>query len=150
MTETTIRPIVEAFYKASAERDIATALSYIDDNVDWLVQGPIDVFAFFGQRRGKAAVMEGYREIGRRLDITGYDVESLLVDGDRAAALIRLTAIVVATGKVMSVRTSQFSRFRNGKIVEMRAVVDSYDMAEQALGRPLDVNASDVVLVPAS
>jgi len=150
MTETTIRPIVEAFYKASAERDIATALSYIDDNVDWLVQGPIDVFAFFGQRRGKAAVMEGYREIGRRLDITGYDVESLLVDGDGAAALIRLTAIVVATGKVMSVRTAQFSRFRNGKIVEMRAVVDSYDMAEQALGRPLDVNASDVVLVPAS
>src|SRR5882724_11772524 len=150
MTEPTIRPIVEAFYQASAQRDIATAVSFIDDNVDWLVQGPIDVFAFFGQRRGKAAVMEGYREIGRRLDITGYDVESLLVDGDRAAALIRLTAIVVATGKVMSVRTSQFSRFRNGKIVEMRAVVDSYDMAEQALGRPLDVNASDVVLVPAS
>lgn len=115
MTETTIRPIAEAFYKASAERDIETALAFIDDHVDWLVQGPIDVFAFFGQRCGKAAVMEGYREVGRRLDITGYDVESLLVDGDRTAALIRLTAIVVATGKVMSVRTSQFARFRNRK-----------------------------------
>jgi ketosteroid isomerase-like protein len=148
MTETTIRPIVEAFYKASAERDIETALSFIDDDVDWLVQGPIDVFAFFGLRRGKAAVLEGYREIGRRLDITGYDVESLLVDADRTAALIRLTAILVATGKVMSVRTSQFARFRNGKIVEMRAVVDSYDMVEQALGRPLDVSSSDASLVP--
>jgi ketosteroid isomerase-like protein len=148
MTETTIRPIVEAFYKASAERDIETALSFIDDNVDWLVQGPIDVFAFFGLRRGKAAVLEGYREVGRRLDITGYDVEALLVDADRTAALIRLTAILIATGKVMSVRTSQFARFRNGKIVEMRAVVDSYDMVEQALGRPLDVSSSDASLVP--
>jgi ketosteroid isomerase-like protein len=149
MTETSIRPIVEAFYKASAERDIETAISFIDDDVDWLVQGPIDVFAFFGQRRGKAAVIEGYREIGRRLDIKGYVVESLLVDGDRTAALIRLTAIVVATGKVMSIRTSQFARFRAGKIIEMRAVVDSYDMVEQALGRPLDVRPSEVRLVAA-
>jgi len=149
MTETTLRPIVEAFYKASADRDIETAIAFIDDDVDWLVQGPIDVFAFFGQRRGKAAVIEGYREIGRRLDITGYTVESLLVDGDRTAALIRLTAIVVATGKVMSIRTSQFARFRAGKIIEMRAVVDSYDMVEQALGRPLDVRPSEVRLVAA-
>ena len=112
-----IRPIVEAFYQASADRDVERALSMIDDNVDWLVQGPVDVFSFFGQRRGKAAVLEGYREIARKLDVTGYEVEALLVDGQRAAALIRITAVVVTTGKVMSVRTSQFSRFRDGKLV---------------------------------
>ena len=39
----------------------------------------------------------------------------------------------------MSVRTSQFSRFRDGKIVEMHAVLDSYDMVEQTLGRPFDL-----------
>ena len=114
-------------------------MSFIADDVDWLVQGPVDMFAFFGQRHGKAAVLEGYREIARKLEVTGYQVETLLVDGDRAAALIRLTAIVRATGKVMSVRTSQFSRFRDGKIVEMHAVLDSYDMVEQTLGRPFDL-----------
>ena len=139
MTETTIRPIVEAFYRASAERDVARAMSFIADDVDWLVQGPVDIFAFLGQRRGKAAVQEGYREIARKLEITGYRVETLLVDGDRAAALIRLTSIVRATAKTMSIRTSQFSRFRDGKMVEMRAVIDSYDMVEQALGRALDL-----------
>ena len=60
----------------------------------------------------------------------------MLVDGDRAAALIRLTSIVRATGKVMSIRTSQFSRFRDGKLVEMHAVIDSFDMVEQTLGAP--------------
>jgi ketosteroid isomerase-like protein len=134
-----IRPIVEAFYQASAERDIKRVLSMIDDDVDWLVQGPVDVFSFFGQRRGKAAVLEGYREIARRLEITGYQVEVLLIDGDRAAALIRLSSIVRATNKVMSVRTSQFSRFHDGKVVEMRAVVDSFDMVEQTLGRPIEL-----------
>jgi ketosteroid isomerase-like protein len=148
MAETTIRPIVEAFYRASAERDIAGAIALIDDNVDWLVQGPVDVFAFFGQRRGKAAVLDGYREVARKLDVTGYDVEALLVEGDRAAAMIRLTSIVRATGKVMTVRTSQFSRFRAGKMVEMRAVLDSYDMVEQTIGRVLDLTDPDVALVP--
>jgi ketosteroid isomerase-like protein len=149
MTETTIRPIVEAFYQASAARDVERVMSFIADDVDWLVQGPVDIFAFLGQRRGKAAVREGYRELARTLEMTGYQVEVLLADGDRAAALIRLTSIVRATGKIMSVRTSQFSRFRGGKIVEMRAVLDSYDMVEQTIGRPLDVSPVELESQPA-
>ena len=54
------------------------------------------------------------------------------------------------TGKVMSVRTSQFSRFRDGKIVEMRAVLDTFDMVEQTIGRPLDVLSPDIDMVPAA
>jgi ketosteroid isomerase-like protein len=139
MTETSIRPTVEAFYQASADRDIERIAAMLDDDVDWLVQGPVDVFSFFGQRRGKAAVLDSYREIAQQLEVTGYVLEALLVDGDRAAAMIRLTSVVRATGKVMSVRTSQFSRFRNGKIIEMRGVLDSFDMVEQTIGRPLDL-----------
>jgi ketosteroid isomerase-like protein len=148
MTDT-IRPLVEAFYQASAGRDVERALSFIAEDVDWLVQGPVDVFAFLGQRRGKAAVREGYREVALRLEITGYQVEIMLVDGDRAATMIRLTAIVRDTGKVMSIRTSQFSRFRHGKIVEMRAVLDSYDMVEQVIGRALDVTPVALESLPA-
>jgi ketosteroid isomerase-like protein len=137
-----IRPRVEAFYQASARRDVNQAMSFIDDEVVWILQGPIDVFAFFGQRRGKAAVLEGYREIAHKLDITGYEVETLLVDGDRAAAMIRLTSIVRHTGRRMSVRTTQFSRWRDGRIVDMRAICDTYDLVEQTLGLPLTGTAS--------
>jgi ketosteroid isomerase-like protein len=145
-----IRPTVEAFYRASAARDLERVASFLADDVDWLVQGPVDVFPFLGQRHGKVAVLEGYCEIARKLDVTGYEVEELLVDGDRAAALIRITSIVVMTGKVMSIRTSQFSRFRAGKIVEMHAVLDTFDMVEQTLGRPLDVLSPDIDMVPAA
>jgi ketosteroid isomerase-like protein len=144
MTVASIRPAVEAFYRASASRDIESMMALIDDDVNWLVQGPIDVFAFFGQRRGKAAVLEIYREIGRKLRVTNVDLETLVVDDDRAAAMLRLTSVVRATGKVMSVRMSQFSRFRDGKMIEMRAVCDSYDMVEQALGRALDLSAPEL------
>jgi ketosteroid isomerase-like protein len=146
----TIRPTVEAFYRASAARDLEHVASFLTDDVDWLVQGPVDVFPFLGQRHGKAAVLEGYREIARKLDVTGYEVEELLVDGDRAAALIRITSVVVMTGKVMSIRTSQFSRWRDGKLVEMHAVLDTFDMVEQTIGRPLDVLSPDIDMVPAA
>lgn len=141
------RPLVEAFYKASADRDVQRVMSFIDDKVEWILQGPIDVFAFFGMRRGKAAVLEGYREIADKLEVVGYEVEALLVDGDRAAAMIRLTSIVRATGRRMSVRTTQFSRWRDGKIVDMRAVCDTYDLVEQTLGVPLagSANAGELV-----
>ncbi|MEN3379607.1 MAG: hypothetical protein V7604_4962 [Hyphomicrobiales bacterium] len=139
MSETSIRRAVAAFYQACAARDVERIAAMLDDDVDWLVQGPVDVFSFFGQRRGKAAVLDSFREFARQLEVTGLGLEALLVDGDRAAALIRLTAIVRATGRVMSVRGSQFSRLRDGKIVEMRGVADSFDMVEQAIGRPLDL-----------
>lgn len=141
------RSLVEAFYQASANRDVERVMSFIDDKVEWILQGPIDVFAFFGMRRGKAAVLEGYREIADKLEVVGYEVEALLVDGDRAAAMIRLTSIVRATGRRMSVRTTQFSRWRDGKIVDMRAVCDTYDLVEQTLGVPLTgtANAGELV-----
>jgi ketosteroid isomerase-like protein len=139
MTETSIRPIVEAFYRASAERDVERVDVVHRRRRQLAGAGPGRLFAFFGQRHGKAAVLEGYREVGLRLDVTAYQVETLLVDGDRAAALIRLISVVRATDKVMSVRTSQFSRFRDGKIIEMRAILDSYDMVEQTLGRSFDL-----------
>ena len=53
------------------------------------------------------------------------------------------------TGKVISIRTSQFSRFRGGKLVEMHAVIDTFDMVEQTIGRPLDVLSPDIDMVPA-
>lgn len=144
MTEIEVRSVAEQFYRASAERDIERALSLIADDVDWLVQGPVDVFPFLGQRYGRLAVREGYREIARKLQMTGYELEALLVDGKRSAALIRITAIVRATGRVMSVRTSQFARWRKGQIGEMRAVIDTYDMVEQTLGRGLGPTRHDI------
>lgn len=143
MTHPTTRAVAEAFYRASEARDLATIIPLLADDVDWLVQGPVDLFPFLGHRRGKAAVIAGYAELAQTMSVVRYQVEALLVDGDRAAALIRLTAIIRATGRVMSIRVSQFSRFHDGRMIEMRVVLDSFDMVEQLIGRPLDVFARE-------
>jgi ketosteroid isomerase-like protein len=133
------RTSAEAFYAASAARDATTVGCLLADDVDWLVQGPIDIFPFLGWRRSREAVLDGYRAMAQVMTVTGYELETLLVDGDRSAALIRITARMHDSGRVLSCRTSQFLRFRDGLIIEMRGIIDTFDMVEQSIGRSLEV-----------
>ena len=63
-----------------------------------------------------------------------------MVDGDRAAAFIRVTAIHSGTGRTVSYRNGQFLRYRHGKLVELRALIDSFDAAEPVLGHPINTS----------
>ena len=60
------------------------------------MQGPIDVFPFSDSATARPPCWKAIARSRSKLDVTGYEVEKLLVDGDRAAALIRLTSIVRA------------------------------------------------------
>ncbi|HZP77324.1 MAG TPA: nuclear transport factor 2 family protein [Pseudolabrys sp.] len=143
MTTTTPTPrrLVEDFYAAYAKRDLEVLETYLDDEVDWSVVGPIDVIHFCGQRRGKAAVMDFFRRaVPEVLDITGFNVEELLIDGDRAAAFGRLWAVFRPTSRSISYRVSHLVHFRNRRVVRFCSMIDSFDAAEQMLGHAIDLH----------
>lgn len=52
-----------AFHRAMNERQTDQLEAILDDNVDWAIYGPIDMFAFLGPRHGKRAVIDVVREI---------------------------------------------------------------------------------------
>ena len=58
MTEMTMRGFVRAFCDAFLTRDVERIAVCLDDDVDWIVFGPVDLFPFFGQRSGKQAVLD--------------------------------------------------------------------------------------------
>jgi ketosteroid isomerase-like protein len=135
------RTVVQAFYAAFASRDPVRIDPFIHDEAVWMIVGPIDLLCFCGLRRGKAAVMELFeRVVPSVLRVTGFDLEILLVDGDRAASFNRVTAIQRATGRTISYRCSQFLRFQDDKVIEFRSVIDSFDAAEQMLGHHIDLS----------
>jgi len=143
------RTTVAAFYQAYASRDPAKIAPFIDDNVEWMIVGPIDLFHFCGRRRGKAAVLELFgRTIPDILQVTGVVSDMLLVDGDQVAALNRLTAIQRATGRIISYRVAQFLRFRNDKVVDFRSLIDSFDAAEQVLGHHIALRVDESPPLP--
>jgi ketosteroid isomerase-like protein len=139
------------FYRAYITRDAALLEAIVDDEIDWFLAGPSDQIDFFGYRRGQAAVIEVVTRIMPcYLRLIDFEIEHLLVQGDRAALYGHLRARQRDTGRSIRYRGSHFLRVRNGRLVSFRGVADTFDAAEQLVGHPIDVNRriERVALVP--
>jgi ketosteroid isomerase-like protein len=134
-TRTIVRRLYEAYVRGDSERVAAT----LDDDIDWVIYGPIDVFPFAGARKGKTAVMKALAGIDRDYELKRYVPEVILADGDRAAVLSDVAFMQRATGRMLSFRIVNFLRLRDGKVIEFREFTDTLDLTQQALGRWLDV-----------
>ena len=144
MSAPVLRHVVEAFYQAlesaCAQRDLAKIAPFLHKDVEWTINGPVDVLTFCGTRYGRAAVLDLIARVApTTVRIKAFKRDELLVDGDRAAALIRLTGMHTGTGAIISYRLAQFMRFCDNQVVEFRAIIDSFDAAEQVLGRPIEL-----------
>jgi ketosteroid isomerase-like protein len=130
----------EAFVAACTVRDLDRIAPFLHNDVEWIITGPVDVLSFCGTRRGKAAVLDLIARAGPAvLRVKDFARDELLVDGDRVAALIRVTGERRGTGAAISYRIAQFMRFHLHQVIQFHAVIDSFDAAEQVLGRPLDL-----------
>jgi ketosteroid isomerase-like protein len=137
-----MRGFVRAFCDALLSHDPKKLSEMLDDDVDWIIFGPVDLFPFFGQRRGKAAVLAMFAELDSSLTLKSCDRDSSVIESEQAASLSKLSAVHKASGRTLSLRLAQFAQFRDGKVVRLRAVFDSFDAAEQALGREIDLTAA--------
>ena len=140
MTEPVSRATVDAFYQAYASGDPDRIGAMIDDDVEWHVNGPVEVIRVCGTWRGRAAVVDRFaRLVPRILSSRHLEIEDLLVDGDRSAMFGRFISHHRQSGRVISHRISHIAHYRNGKVVSFRVVNDSFDAVEQFLGHPLDL-----------
>jgi ketosteroid isomerase-like protein len=147
MTEPVSRDVVDAFYKAYAERDIDNIAPFIDDDVEWTISGPVDVLTFAGTFHGKAAVLDLMgRLVPEVFQVFCFVPSTLLVEGDKVATLNRLWAKRTEDGRVISYRLAHFMRFAGGKVVENLSLIDSFDAVEQVLGHPLAMQADRAVI----
>ena len=65
MAEPSLWRFSRALHSAINERQPEDLETQIDDDVDWVIYGPIELFPFLGARRGKAAVLEETMSIVR-------------------------------------------------------------------------------------
>lgn len=135
------RSTVHSFYQAYRSGDGERFAAFLDDDVEWMISGPIDVLRFCGQRHGKAAAVDVIKRVlPSTLKVTGFEPDALLVDGDRVAMLGTLTGVTSDRDRKIAYRVAHFLRFRNDKVVEFRSLIDSFDAAEQVLGHAIDTS----------
>lgn len=133
------RETVRTFYEAIATGDPRQLAALIDDDIDWVCFGPIHILPFFGPRRGRRAVARGHRMLIEAIEIRHYAADIMVAEGDRVAALLEAAFYHHHSGNLITCRLAHFLRVQAGKIVEFRCLVDSFDLVEQLIGRPLDI-----------
>jgi ketosteroid isomerase-like protein len=141
------RSRAEHFFMALATRDPDRIEPFLDENVDWLVIGPADMFPHCGQRVGRQAVVEAYERLSTNVEAAKIARDFLIVENDTAAALTRVTLVHSASGRQISFRLAHFVRFRGGKVVEFCAMADCLGAIEQLLGKTLDLDLATLAPV---
>jgi ketosteroid isomerase-like protein len=137
MTEHSLWRFSRALHRAINESQRDDIETLIDDDVDWAIYGPIDMFPFLGARRGKAAVLEVIRQIADNVRVHRFDRESIMLGVDSAASMIRYSLTALDSSKPISLRLAHFAQFKAGRLLSIRVLVDTFDLVEQALGRPI-------------
>src|SRR6267142_2413310 len=139
MTEHSLWRFSRALHRAINERQPADLEALLDEDVDWAIYGPIDMFPFFGSRRGKAAVIEVIRQIADNVRIHRFDRESIMLGVDSASSMMRYSLTAIDSNKPISLRLAHFAQFKAGRLLNIRVLIDTFDLVEQALGRPINL-----------
>jgi ketosteroid isomerase-like protein len=137
MTEHSLWRFSRALHRAINERQPEDLETLIDEDVEWAIYGPIDMFPFLGARRGKAAVLEVVRQIADNVRVHRFDRETVMLGVDSAASMMRYSLTALDSNKPISLRLAHFAQFKAGQLRSMRVLVDSFDLVEQTLGRPI-------------
>jgi len=137
MTEHSLWRFSRALHRAINERQREDLETLIDDDIDWAIYGPIDMFPFLGARHGKAAVIEVIRQIAENVRVHRFDRESVMLGVDSAASMMRYSLTALDSNKPISLRLAHFAKFKAGRLISIRVLVDTFDLVEQALGHPI-------------
>ena len=137
MTEHSLWRFSRAIHHAINERHFDDLDILLDEDIDWAIYGPIDMFPFLGQRRGKAAVLDVVKQIAENFRVHRFDRETIMLGVDSASSMLRYSLTSLESNKPISLRVAHFAQFKAGLLSSMRVLVDTFDLVEQALGHPI-------------
>jgi ketosteroid isomerase-like protein len=137
MTEHSLWRFSRALHSAINERQLNQLEDLLDEDVDWAIYGPIDMFPFLGARRGKSAVLDVVERIAENFRVHRFDRETIMLGVDSASSMLRYSLTALDTNKPISLRVAHFAQFKAGRLSSIRVLIDSFDLVEQVLGRDI-------------
>jgi ketosteroid isomerase-like protein len=144
-------PWIAAFYRAYLAHDEVLLGAILHDDVEWLLTGPAEQFDLYGRRRGKREAIELITRIMPcYFQFVDFEIEHLLVSGDHVAAYGQVRGRQRETGRALCFRGAHFLRFADSRLIAFRSIADTFDVVEQVVGHPIDINKQieHVPLVP--
>lgn len=134
-----IRQRINSLCSAYARGSLEFVLGFIDDDVDFVSYAPVEVFPCLGKQRGRAAVAASLKAIHSHFEFLTYVPIFTVIQDDDAAVVVLARLKQRETQRNIHLLFAHFLRFKNGKIVEFREFMDSFDAVQQVLGREIDI-----------
>ena len=125
MQEADNTKVVQEAYAAFGRSDIKGVLDRIDDNAVWNgVYGANARVPTSGERRGKAAIAEFFRQVAEHVNFSRFEPQEFVATGDKVVALGHYTATTPVGGSFDSDFAMVFT-LRNGTVVRFQEFSDS-------------------------
>ena len=133
MAEPLNRQCVLSLLDDFAAGDVEAALERCTDDVDFLTHAPIDILPHMGPRRGKAGMREMWKTVQARYSGIRYEAPILIAEGDKVAAYLRAFFTKRSNARVVQFDMAVFYTLREGRIAQIREIIDSFDLVQQVL-----------------
>jgi ketosteroid isomerase-like protein len=125
--------MLDAFYSG----DIEGALSRCSDDVEFFASAPIDILPHMGRHRGKAELRQMCQTIHCRYSSMRYEMRTIVAEGDKVAANIRGFFRKRRNDRIVQFDLAAFYTVRDGRIEQIREIIDTFDLVQQVLERDL-------------
>ena len=112
-------------YAAFGRGDVQAILDRLDDNVSWTaVYGAGPQVPQGGERRGKAAIGEFFKQIAQNVNFSQFEPREFVATGDKVAALGHYRG-TTPIGKTFDLDFVMVFALRNGKVTKFMEFTDS-------------------------
>jgi len=127
-------------YEAFSAGRLDLLADVFDENVDFMTNAPTEVFPYLGHRVGRAAVIKAMQSVHNEFETLSFLPIWMVTEKDRAGVILSVHATQKGTGRIVRFFAAHFLRFRQDRILEYRAIMDSLEAVEQVLGREFDLS----------
>jgi ketosteroid isomerase-like protein len=126
-----VKRLVEQ-YQAIARGDFQAAIDVWDDEIDFEMIGPPDLF-LSGRWRGKQQAAEAVARNFAALEDQEAEVQTVVAQGDTIVVFAREKGKIRATGKTYDCHWVQFFTFANEKVTRFRSLTDAASFLDAAM-----------------
>lgn len=137
MAENLNRQRVLNFLAAYYSGDLEGALARCSDDIDLTAPAPVDVLPHMGRRTGKDQVRSTWQTVHSRYSSLRYEIRDLVAEDDKVAVNLRAFFRKRSNGRTVQFDIAVFFTLRDGRIREIREIMDTFDLVQQVLERDL-------------
>src|ERR1700754_4597905 len=124
---------LEVFYSGDTEG----ALARCSDDIEFFSNAPVDLLPHMGHHRGKADMREMWKTIHTRYYDMRHEVRAIVAEDDKVAVDLRVFFKKSLNNRIVQFDLAAFYRLREGRIAQIREIIDTFDLVQQVLERDL-------------